>query len=123
MATSTKRNNPVRTTNNSTAAVRTDRTKSRATECTKVLRAIGKRSDATANHLTKTYDDVECIAQTVDALRVKIGDGQVSANAIIKMLESIESRLHAVEGRLNYAELTCATIAGDAEWVADGNSY
>ena len=66
---------------------------------------------------------MECIAQTVDALRVKVEDGQVSSNAIIKMLESIENRLHAVNGRLNYAELNCATIAGDAEWVAEGNSY
>ena len=124
MATKTNRTNPVRTTNNNGAAVRPERSeKSKHQVQRKALIEIGKRSDKVANHLTKTYDEVECIAQTVDALRVKIGDGQVSANAIIKMLESIESRLHAVEGRLNYAELTCATIAGDAEWVADGNSY
>jgi hypothetical protein len=27
-----------------------------------------------------------------------------------------------VNGRINYAELNICTLAGDAEWVADGNN-
>jgi hypothetical protein len=129
MATKTNRTNPVRTTNknNNTGAVRPvigyAATVARANTCTKALRGIAKRSDSVSNHLTKTYEEIECIAQTVDALRIKVEDGQVSGNAIIKMLESIENRLSAVNGRICYAELTCATISGDADWVADGNDY
>lgn len=124
MATSTKRSNPVRTTNNNGAAVRTPASRFNAkhySSTIKTLRQIGKRGNALCDHSTKTYDEVECIAQTVDALACKIQDGQINANQIVAALEKIESRLHAVNGRINYAELTVATLAGDAEWVADGN--
>lgn len=124
MATSTKRSNPVRTTNNNGAAVRTPASRFNAkhySDTIKTLRAVGKRSDALANHITKTYDEVETIAQTVDDLACKIQDGQISAKQIVAALEKIESRLHGVNGRLNYAELSVSTLAGDAEWIADGN--
>ena len=124
MATSTKRSNPVRTTNNNGAAVRTPASRFNAkhySSTIKTLRQIGKRGNALCDHSVKTYDEVECIAQTVDALACKIQDGQISANQIVLALEKIESRLHAVNGRINYAELSVATLAGDAEWVADGN--
>jgi hypothetical protein len=126
MATSTKRNNPSRTTNNNDgAAVRTPATRFNAkhySSTIKTLRQIGKRGNSIADHSTKTYDEVECIAQTVDALACKIQDGQISANQIVLALEKIESRLHAVNGRINYAEMSICTLAGDAEWVADGNN-
>lgn len=125
MATSTKRTNPVRTTNNNGAAVRTPTTRFNAqhySSTIKALRAVGKRGDSICNHLTKTYDEVETIAQTVDALACKIQDGQINANQIVAALEKIESRLNAVQGRLNYADLNTATLAGDAEWIADGNN-
>lgn len=119
MATSTKRSNPVRTTNNNGAVRRADTKHYRST--IKTLRQIGKRGVALCDHSSKTYDEVECIAQTVDALADKIQDGQISAKQIVAALEKIESRLHSVNGRINYAELTVATLAGDAEWIADGN--
>jgi len=125
MATSTKRNNPVRTTNNNGAAVRTPATRFNAkhySSTIKTLRQIGKRGTSIADHSTKTYDEIETIAQTVDALACKIQDGQISANQIVLALEKIESRLHAVNGRINYAEMNICTLAGDAEWVADGNN-
>jgi len=122
MATSTKRSNPVRNTNNN-GAPRAVRTVNRANVCTKVLRQIGNRlENDICKHLTKTYDEVECIAQTVDALTEKINDGQINAVQIVAALEKIESRLHSVQDRLNYADLTCATLGGDAKWVADGNN-
>lgn len=122
MATKSNRTTPVRNTNNN-GAPRAVRTANRATVCTKVLRQIGNRlENDLCNHLTKTYDEVECIAQTVDALAEKIRDGQISSNQIVAALEKIESRLHAVNGRLNYADLSCATLGGDAKWVADGNN-
>lgn len=129
MATKTNRTTPSRTTNNNGAAVRNaaDRAREQWTakhysDTIKTLRAVGKRSDALANHISKTYDEVETIAQTVDDLACKIQDGQISAKQIVAALEKIESRLHSVSGRLNYAELSVATLAGDAEWVADGNN-
>jgi len=122
MATSTKRSNPVRNTNNN-GAPRAVRTVNRANVCTKVLRQIGNRlENDICKHLTKTYDEVECIAQTVAALTEKINDGQINAVQIVAALEKIESRLHSVQDRLNYADLTCATLGGDAKWVADGNN-
>jgi len=124
MATSTKRTNPVRTTNNNGAAVRTPASRFNAkhySDTIKTLRAVGKRGESICNHLTKTYDEVETIAQTVDDLACKIQDGQINANQIVAMLEKIESRLHAVNGRINYADLSVANLAGDAEWIADGN--
>lgn len=125
MATKTNRTNPVRTTNNNGAAVRTPATRFNAkhySSTIKTLRQIGKRGNSLCDHMSKTYDEVETIAQTVDALACKIQDGQISANQIVAMLEKIESRLHAVNGRLNYADLSVATLAGDAEWIADGNN-
>lgn len=122
MATSTKRNNPVRNTNNN-GAPRAVRPANRATVCTKVLRQIGNRlENDICKHLTKTYDEVECIAQTVDALAEKINDGQINAVQIVDALRRIEGRLNAVQGRINYEDLTCATLGGDAKWVADGNN-
>ena len=125
MATKTNRTTPVRTTNNNGAAVRTPASRFNAkhySSTIKTLRQIGKRGNALADHSSKTYDEVETIAQTVDALACKIQDGQISANQIVLALEKIESRLHAVNGRINYSELSIATLAGDAEWVADGNN-
>lgn len=129
MATKTNRTTPSRTTNNNGAAVRNaaDRAREQWTakhysETIKTLRQIGKRSDALCNQVVKTYNEVETIAQTVDDLACKIQDGEISAKQIVAMLEKIESRLHSVNGRLNYTELSVATIAGDAEWVADGNN-
>lgn len=120
MATKSNRTTPVRNTNNNGAS-RAVRTGDRATVCTKALRKISKRAQAIGDHLTKTYDEVECIAQTVDALAEKIRDGQISSNQIVAALEKIESRCDAVNGRLNYADLSACTISGDAAWVADGN--
>ena len=125
MATKTNRTSPVRNTNNDGAAVRTPATRFNAkhySSTIKTLREIGKRGNSLVDHSTKTYAEVETIAQTVDALACKIQDGQINANQIIAALEKIESRLHAVNGRINYAELSVATLAGDAEWVADGNN-
>lgn len=125
MATKTNRTTPVRTTNNNGAAVRTPASRFNAkhySSTIKTLRQIGKRGNALCDHSSKTYDEVETIAQTVDALACKIQDGQINANQIVLALEKIESRLHAVNGRINYAELTVATLAGDAEWIADGNN-
>lgn len=120
MATKSNRTNPVRTTNNNNgAAVRNPKHYS---DTIKTLRAVGKRGESIGNHIVKTYDEIESIVWTIDALAVKISDGEISPNKIIDALRKIEDRLHSVNGRLNYAELNIANLAGDAEWIADGNS-
>ena len=90
MATTSKRNKPSRT---PTAAVLIDA--KHHNEAIKTLREISKRGARVSDQMVKTYDEVECIAQTVDALACKIGDGSMNSKQIIAALEKIESRLHS----------------------------
>jgi hypothetical protein len=116
MATTSKRNKPSRT---PTAAVLIDA--KQHNEAIKTLREISKRGARVADQMIKTYDEVECIAQTVDALACKIGDGSMNSKQIIAALEKIESRLHSQFARFNEAELNISIIVEDAQWAADGN--
>lgn len=121
MATKTNRTSPVRNTNNNGAS-RAVRTADRATVCTRTLKQIEKRGESLCKHLSATYEEVECIAQSVNAVVESIQDGEMSANKIIAALRKIEDRIDAVNGRLNYTEITVATLAGDAGWIAEGNN-
>ena len=114
MATTSKRNKPSRTT---PAAVRIAAGKHN--EAIKTLRRISKRGTAISAQMIKTYDEVECIAQTVDALAGKIADGHMNSNQIIAALEKIESRLHSQFARFNDAELNISIIVEDAMWIVE----
>jgi hypothetical protein len=110
MATLTNRTNPVRTTNNKTAAA-----------VRKALKTTARRADAIVTGLDKVYAENECIAQTIDALQQKINDGRITAEALYNALVKIEDRVRAVNSRLSGEQLKLSTLAGDADWIADGN--
>lgn len=125
MATSTKRSNPSRTTNNNGAAVRTPASRFNAkhySDTIKALRAVGKRGNSLCDHMSKTYDELQTIGQTLSDLAMRIEDGDLSPRKVADLLRKTEDRVYSAAGRLNYSEMGVANIAGDADWIADGNS-
>jgi len=110
MATRTNRTNPVRNTNNKTAAaVRT------------ALKQVARRADTIEKSLDKVWDENETICQTIDALQQKIYDGDITSSAVIDALTKIQDRILASNERLNREQMNLTTLSNDAEWIADEN--
>jgi chromosome segregation ATPase len=112
MATRTNRTDPVRTTNNKTAAaVRTAIT---------ALKQVSRRADALDKGLDKVYAEQESIGFTVDALAQKIHDGTITSSALIDALNKIQERIFEANNRLSVEQTNLETLSADADWIADG---